>query len=314
MDNNLINIDDLVRQRLGGGEESERAGAWLRMQELLDKKERRKPFGMLFWRRAIIYSGVAILLASLTVGGYQYSSALRGQGNNGSGLAIADMGTDNVNTPTTEAVAPASTTNVEANKATGDASNAVTTSSEEQHTSGKHITTATKHTAKQPVVNSSKSNTPQSATEKEAVHSATGSNKNSVIPVVSASGIDKHSASSNNSGVKQSPIATNKTVVAKPGTSVTKVEKMPLSGSANSVSTPGHLKSAKNNQSEAVGESKLANNKTDKGADLSSSRGAVKLKERTLRGSLLSYCSAFVHGGADHSVRLPAAALGGVVH
>src|ERR1700726_4624676 len=42
--------------------------------------------------------------------------------------------------------------------------------------------------------------------------------------------------------------------------------------------------------------------------------GYVKLEARTPRGSLLSHCSAFVHGGADHPLRLPASALGRVVH
>lgn len=79
MDNNLINIDDLVRQRLGGGQEPERSGAWSRMEQLLEKEDRRKPFG-LYWKRTMMYCGVAMLLAAVSVGGYEMSSAFRNPG------------------------------------------------------------------------------------------------------------------------------------------------------------------------------------------------------------------------------------------
>ena len=79
MDNNLINIDDLVRQRLGGAQEPERAGAWSRMEQLLDKEDRRKPFG-LYWKRAMSYCGVAMFLAAVSVGGYEMTAAFRNNG------------------------------------------------------------------------------------------------------------------------------------------------------------------------------------------------------------------------------------------
>jgi hypothetical protein len=74
MDKNMIKIDDLFRQRLGGGEEEDRAGAWLNMRELLDEK---MPVGMVNWRRMFMYAAGLLLLASLSIGGYEISSSSR---------------------------------------------------------------------------------------------------------------------------------------------------------------------------------------------------------------------------------------------
>ncbi len=73
MDKNLINIDDLVRQRLGGGEEREQSGSWMRMRELLDKEMPQRPTGGIPWPR--IYSAIAVivLIAGISVGGYKLS-------------------------------------------------------------------------------------------------------------------------------------------------------------------------------------------------------------------------------------------------
>ena len=38
MDKNMINIDDLFKQRMTGAEETERPGSWLQMRELLEKE------------------------------------------------------------------------------------------------------------------------------------------------------------------------------------------------------------------------------------------------------------------------------------
>ncbi|PQJ12407.1 hypothetical protein CJD36_001255 [Flavipsychrobacter stenotrophus] len=86
MDNNFVNIDDLVRQRLGGGQEPERSGAWSRMEQLLDKEDRRKPVG-LYWKRAMSYCGVAMLLAAVSVGGYEVTTAFRNPGSAVAGAA-----------------------------------------------------------------------------------------------------------------------------------------------------------------------------------------------------------------------------------
>jgi hypothetical protein len=73
MDKNFINIDDLVRQRLTGGEEREPAGAWLRMSELLEKEMPKRPVGFA-WRR--LFGGMAVLalISVVGLGGYKMSS------------------------------------------------------------------------------------------------------------------------------------------------------------------------------------------------------------------------------------------------
>ena len=76
MDNDLISVDDLVRQRLTGGEEREPSGAWLRMRELLDKEDDRKPVGFI-WRRMFGGLAILILIASISVGGYELTSSSR---------------------------------------------------------------------------------------------------------------------------------------------------------------------------------------------------------------------------------------------
>lgn len=76
MDNNFINIDDLVRQRLSGASEPERSGAWNRMSALLDEEDRRKPLGI-YWNRVMSYCGVAMLMAAVSVGGYEMTNAFR---------------------------------------------------------------------------------------------------------------------------------------------------------------------------------------------------------------------------------------------
>ncbi len=71
MDKNFINIDDLVRQRLGGGEEHEQAGSWGRMRDLLDKEmPQKKPAG-LYWRRSLSAIALLLLVAGASVGGYE---------------------------------------------------------------------------------------------------------------------------------------------------------------------------------------------------------------------------------------------------
>lgn len=73
MDKKMINIDELVRQRLSGEEEQEHNGAWLQMRQLLDKQMpiQKRPFGGYGWRRMFTAVTGIVLLVSLTVGGYR---------------------------------------------------------------------------------------------------------------------------------------------------------------------------------------------------------------------------------------------------
>ena len=68
----MINIDDLVRQRLSNAEDRESTGSWLQMREMLDQKMPvSDQIGGFNWRRVFgIVTGVAVF-ASLTVGGYR---------------------------------------------------------------------------------------------------------------------------------------------------------------------------------------------------------------------------------------------------
>ena len=87
MDKKMISVDDLVRQRLSGGEERERAGAWLQMRELLDKEMPQSPGGMLYWRRALSAAALLLLVASVSVGGYKMYHSTNGHGANESNIA-----------------------------------------------------------------------------------------------------------------------------------------------------------------------------------------------------------------------------------
>jgi hypothetical protein len=80
MDKNMINIDDLFKQRMTGAEERERPGAWLQMRELLDKEMPvAAPGAATNWRRMFGYAAGLVLLASATIGGYQAYTSYRNE-------------------------------------------------------------------------------------------------------------------------------------------------------------------------------------------------------------------------------------------
>jgi hypothetical protein len=80
MDKNMISIDDLVRQRLGGGEENERAGAWLQMRDLLDKEMPQVRPAAIFWRRTLSAVALLLLLATAGIGSYKIFNGTPGDG------------------------------------------------------------------------------------------------------------------------------------------------------------------------------------------------------------------------------------------
>src|SRR5688572_25944267 len=93
MDKNMINIDDLLRQRLGGGEEKERPGAWLQMRDLLEKEMPVQRPGTAFnWRRMLgVVTGV-IAISAVGLGGYQAVTSFRNNGDDITSGATASAG------------------------------------------------------------------------------------------------------------------------------------------------------------------------------------------------------------------------------
>lgn len=78
MDKNMIHIDDLVRQRLSGGEEQGRPEAWLHMREMLDQKMPvTTPAAGYNWRRMLGLMTGLVLLSAITVGSYQILTSTR---------------------------------------------------------------------------------------------------------------------------------------------------------------------------------------------------------------------------------------------
>ena len=74
MDKNLISVDNLFKQRLGGNEEKEREGAWLQMKDLLDKElPQNKPFGFIR-NRAFVYFGVFLLVSTIGITSFEISN------------------------------------------------------------------------------------------------------------------------------------------------------------------------------------------------------------------------------------------------
>lgn len=79
MDNNMINIDELFRQRMGNAEEEQRPGSWLKMKELLDEQMPvREPVAGSNRRRMLFLTAGILLVSTLTVGSYQAYEAFRG--------------------------------------------------------------------------------------------------------------------------------------------------------------------------------------------------------------------------------------------
>src|SRR5215217_3981016 len=137
MDKNMINIDDLMRRRLGGAEEREPAGAWGAMKDLLDKEMPVQSTAATNWRRMLGYATGLIIAATVTVGGYKMVSSgitsgkLSGNLNTSSAekasssIAKADHSSISNNASSTQAAATASANTINTtnnNTATGTSS------------------------------------------------------------------------------------------------------------------------------------------------------------------------------------------------
>lgn len=89
MDKNMINIDDLVRLKLAGGEEKERPGAWLQMRELLDKEMPvQAPPAVFNWRRTLSAAALLLALGTVTIGGYQLYNNRNANTNSNNGTPV----------------------------------------------------------------------------------------------------------------------------------------------------------------------------------------------------------------------------------
>lgn len=89
MDKNMIHIDELFRQRLTGAEESERAGAWMRMRELLDEQmPQGTPVSGNHTRKIFSYMAGVLMLGAIGFGGYKWMSSQQSAEGNVSGNTI----------------------------------------------------------------------------------------------------------------------------------------------------------------------------------------------------------------------------------
>ncbi|MFA6149774.1 MAG: hypothetical protein WC716_00550 [Chitinophagaceae bacterium] len=75
MNKDMINIDDFVREKLGGHTEKEDPAAWLRMKDLLDKEMPEKAAPFIFrLGKPMAFLGAALLIGALCVGGYKINA------------------------------------------------------------------------------------------------------------------------------------------------------------------------------------------------------------------------------------------------
>jgi len=95
MDKNMIHIDELVKQRLSGGEEREIPGSWLRMRDLLDQEmpEKKRVAGYYNWRRMFGVMTGLVLLSALTVGSYNLVNSSRLNAGSDHAIAVANTRT-----------------------------------------------------------------------------------------------------------------------------------------------------------------------------------------------------------------------------
>lgn len=97
MNKDMINIDDFVREKLGGHTEKEDSAAWLRMKDLLDKEMPEKAAPFIFrLGKPMAFLGAALLIGALCVGGYKIN-ALR-EKNSGTPTSGTSSNSNNQNT------------------------------------------------------------------------------------------------------------------------------------------------------------------------------------------------------------------------
>lgn len=218
MDKNFINIDDLVRQRLGGGEEKERAGAWLQMRELLDKEMPQRRGGFIYWRR--IFSAIAglLLIASASIGSYMYATSISGND--------ASNNMANNNNENTSNISKTAINTNEINNTTQIATADIPKHNE--HSNNQNIVSATTITTKQTAkaLTASDHNTKHSAEHNNKL-AEEGRNRQFLSRLMAANEREKqiasnelaatNSTSKNNNSTKQQIAATHRKAITKTG-------------------------------------------------------------------------------------------------
>ncbi len=156
MDKNMISIDDLVRQRLSGGEEKERPGAWLQMKDLLDSNMpvNKVPATGGGMSKTLRYAAALLLLAGLGVGGYEMSTRFRndepakGGANSDTELAATANPSKVSVTKTSNELSSPATNNSGSNNANTNGNTKSIDKSSNNTSSNKHITNVEIKTAK----------------------------------------------------------------------------------------------------------------------------------------------------------------------
>ncbi len=265
MDNNLINIDDLVRQRLTGREEREPAGAWLRMRELLDKEEERKPVGFI-WRRMFGGLAILVLISAISLGSYELSSSYkRSAGNNTPVIASSDVNTNTHNNqnPATNnnSIAP-----VAANDNTTDKHNKSTKTSAASGISDNHSKTTAKENTTTPVVTSAVTSTSVTQPAHHNTHNTADNVKSTIAATnsetagktnISENTTDNNTVADNHDAAPHNTPAVAKTTGKTPKTAITTRTSETTSGSTYAGSaTPA----AKAGETPAVATTKTGSN------------------------------------------------------
>ncbi|HRO42841.1 MAG TPA: porin family protein [Flavipsychrobacter sp.] len=233
MDKNMINIDEVVKQRLSGGEEQEMPGSWLRMRELLDQEmpQKKRVAGYYNWRRMFGVMTGLVLLSALSVGSYNLITSSRID--NEKAMVAANTKTEmktvsskKISTETVSAQTPKSIKKEDVNTAPKSSEKKSIASSNQKSKTTKTIVTPqnTDNTLPTTIANS-KSNKTQNISAKDvAVEVKTLQEKNQVSEtskhVVGA--IASHTNSSNSSSAQQSNSEADKNIFASASANATK--------------------------------------------------------------------------------------------
>ncbi len=274
MDKNLINIDDLVRQRLTGGEERERPGAWLRMSELLEKEMPRvRPAGFI-WRRMFGVLAVLALVGGVSIGGYELNAYRQLHNEDGSTTVAAVSPAPSANAKTD---ANNEANNTELTTAANNTANRQENNTNDNHTTDNHNNNGSNNNRTSAIAANTGSHkavkhTSATAGNNEVKHPTANAN-NSTVASNTTNTTGKHNVSANadkttanNNDNNNNDVAANTTAVVKEKTaSVATANNKP----AHKAVKKGQPAQAKDKQSEAT------NNTTDVAANNNLANNAV---------------------------------------